>query len=474
MHIVGFQHIPVLRRILKETPAVRRLLTVIQPMEKHIQVASADDLSACQRTDGVDMLLPGQKHVVMRGILFDPFARFDRVGGKELITGYRFAPDGQRTGEHARPDEQAAQQPTSAKTRQPLHENRAVIRGENHREHEPDVKQLVIVVFIRLEEDRLRDGVNRRHAQHEIQMPAPPCVQTGADDEDERQTRILHPEPEIPILEAAPAAVVDPVELEAKRAALQRLPDRVAQHLRQGEHQHDAQIDARSNQDARTPLFLNDEPAENIAARKQPQREEGMGMHQRKRTCPQREQHRLPHGFFAERGNQQIQRRNAHRPAAQQRPLRNHQIGDDIGKTQVEIRLIGGRLIIAGEDFLHAGKVVGKRQIKVIQKAQSAVKEEQQCRDSDRFVPSAENLLSQKHVARIGQRHQQCSRHDECQIERHAEHIKRRAERIRQIRIGERRPRQQVIRRRKAHVLHRGDKRQVHAQVAVGGLSAPV
>ena len=104
----------------------------------------------------------------------------------------------------------------------------------------------------------------------------------------------------------------------------------------------------------------------------------------------------------------------------------------------------------------------------------AAVKEEQQCRDSDRLVPFAENLLSQKHVARIGQRHQQCSRHDECQIERHAEHIKRRAERIRQIRIGERRPRQQVIRRREAHVLHRGDKRQVHAQVAVGGLSAPV
>ena len=60
-------------------------------------------------------------------------------------------------------------------------------------------------------------------------MPAPPRVQTGADDEDERQTRILHPEPEIPVLEAAPAAVVDPVELEAKRTALQRLPDRVAQ-----------------------------------------------------------------------------------------------------------------------------------------------------------------------------------------------------------------------------------------------------
>ena len=44
----------------------------------------------------------------------------------------------------------------------------------------------------------------------------------------------------------------------------------------------------------------------------------------------ERQQRRLPIGFLPDGGNQQIQRRNPHRPAAQQRALGEHQIRDDV------------------------------------------------------------------------------------------------------------------------------------------------
>ena len=196
-------------------------------------------------------------------------------------------------------------------------------------------------------------------------------------------------------------------------------------------------------------------------------------MHQRQSGSPKRQQRRLPIRFFTRGGNQQIQGRNAHRPAAQQRALGNHQVRNDVGKTQIEVGLIGRRSVIPGENLANAGKIVRKRQIKIIEKTESPIQKEQQRRDRDRLVPPAEQLLRQQHIARIGQRHQQRARHDERQVQRHAEHVKRRAQRVGQIRIGKRRPRQQIVSRRKAHVFQRRDKRQMHAQIAVGGLAAP-
>ena len=171
MHIVCLQHVGVLARVFIKAPAIRRLLRIIQPVEEDVQIAAADNLPPRQRADGVDVLLPGQKYVVAVGVFPNPVARRDRVGGKELIAGNRLAPQRQRAGKHARPQKQPAEQRAPRQTGQPLHEHRAVIRREDHGEHEPDIKQLVVVVFVRLKEDRLGDDVDRRHAQHDIQIP---------------------------------------------------------------------------------------------------------------------------------------------------------------------------------------------------------------------------------------------------------------------------------------------------------------
>ena len=241
MHVVLRQHVGIFPRVFVKAPAIRRLLGIIQPVKEHIQVASADNLPPRQRTDGVNVLLSGQKHVVAVGVFANPVARRNRVGGKELIAGNRLAPQRQRAGKHARPQKQPAEQRAPRQARQPLHDQRAVIRGQNHGKHEPDVKQLVVVVFVGLKENRFGHDVNRRHAQHNIQITPPAGAQTRADDEDERQTRVFHPEPEIEILESVSAAVVHPVKLEPQRAALQRLFDGVAHQLRQGQRQHHAQ-----------------------------------------------------------------------------------------------------------------------------------------------------------------------------------------------------------------------------------------
>ena len=196
-------------------------------------------------------------------------------------------------------------------------------------------------------------------------------------------------------------------------------------------------------------------------------------MHQRQAARPQREEHRLAHGALAHGGDDQHQRRDAHRPAAHQRALGDHQVGDDVGKAQVEVRLIGRRLVIAGEYLLNLLKVVPAREIEIVQKAQAAVEEEQQRRRHDGQTPVAQDLPRQKHVARVGQRHEQRAREDDGHAQIHAQQHHRRAEGICQVRVVECRAVEQVVRRRKLHVPHGGDERQVHAQIAVGGLAAP-
>lgn len=151
----------------------------------------------------------------------------------------------------------------------------------------------------------------------------------------------------------------------------------------------------------RRSCLVLDEIAEQIAAGKQAERQERMRMHQRQSGSPKRQQRRLPIRFFPHGGNQQIQGRNAHRPAAQQRALGNHQVRNDVGKTQIEVGLIGRRSVIPGENLANAGEIVRKRQIKIIEKTESPVQKEQQRRDRDRLVPPAEQLLRQQHIARI-------------------------------------------------------------------------
>ena len=109
-----------------------------------------------------------------------------------------------------------------------------------------------------------------------------------------------------------------------------RLPDGVAHELRQRQRQHDGQIQPRAQQDAAPLRSVLDEAAEQVAAGKQRERQKRVRMHQRQRGGPERQQRRLPIGFLPDGGNQQIQRRNPHRPAAQQRALGEHQIRDDV------------------------------------------------------------------------------------------------------------------------------------------------
>ena len=102
-------------------------------------------------------------------------------------------------------------------------------------------------------------------------MPAPPCVQAGADDEDEQQTPFFT-QNQMPVMKPRPPLLLTQLNWKREGTALQRLPDRVARPAA-AQHQHDAQMDARSNQDARTPSLLNDEPAEDIAAGNSPSAE---------------------------------------------------------------------------------------------------------------------------------------------------------------------------------------------------------
>ena len=235
-------------------------------MEEDVQIAAADDLPARQRADRIDVLLAGQEDGVPVRMPVNPRAGLHRCFREELIAGDGLARDGQPAGEHACRHEQRAQHHPAAQAGQPLHEDGAVVRRQDHGEHVPDVEQLVVVVLVGLKEDRLRDDEDRRHAQHDIQISPPPGLQHGQQHQDERQARVLDPEPEIPVDHAASAGVVHPVELEAQGAALHRLPDGAAQHLRQRERQHDPQVHARAGEDALCVLAVGDQPARHKAA----------------------------------------------------------------------------------------------------------------------------------------------------------------------------------------------------------------
>ena len=174
-----------------------------------------------------------------------------------------------------------------------------------------------------------------------------PAFRQRADDEDERQTRVLHPEPEIPILEAAPAAVVHPVELEPQRSrppasAGPRCPAPAAGRV--PAPRPDTRP-ARTRMPERRPCSVHDEPAEQIAARKQPQRQERMRMHQRQSApahsassavCRMR--------FFARRRKSADTAPECPSPSRPAAPAAESvRVRDDVGKAQVEVRLIGGR-----------------------------------------------------------------------------------------------------------------------------------
>ena len=177
-------------------------------------------------------------------------------------------------------------------------------------------------------------------------------------------------------------------------------------------------------------------------------------------------------------GFKQIEAGNPHGPAAQQRPLRNHQIADHIAPAKViRIRLVRGGFIISGQDPVQpvpdhqaSFAVEAGRLIEIIQKSEPAVQEEKRRGQQYRPLPGR-HLPGQHHDPRIAQEHHKGSGKDKRNLQAASEKIEGGAQAVRQKGIAQPVP-------RKKGIIHGillsgqpGDEAHMHGQIPVGALT---
>ena len=208
-------------------------------------------------------------------------------------------------------------------------------------------------------------------------------------------------------------------------------------------------------------------------------------MDQRQRAAPDAQQSKLLPGavlpLVRRKGRiQQVEAGDHHAPAAQQRPLGQHQVSNDVRPAQIVWRgLVGGGRVVSVQDGLDARPdrqraviLPAARQVEIIQEAQAAVEEEQQRREDDRLL-SGGHLPGQAHHAHVAQRHHQRAGDGQRRLDAPAKEIERGTQAIHQEGVAELHAGKEGILRREGGVLQRGDERHMHRQIAVGRLTDP-
>ena len=473
-------------RQLKEGLHVQLPLRGVEAVEVQPQIRPAHRRPPGNGADRVQVLGAGHEHAALLHVVPDVLAGLHRMGGEGLVVADALTPQRQPRREehyHRRDDRHHRPRPQSLQLPPDL---RAPVRHDHAAQKPRQVEQLVVVVLVGLEADQLRrqdDGEGPGEDAAAVFV----LLTQGQQQGDEGQADVLDVEPQVQIPHALAGGVVHPVELEGDEAdalpSLEGLGEGEQDQLGQGQRSRCGPV-AQVPQEELLALRVVDHVVDQHAQGAQRQRREGVGVDQRQRAAPHTQQDLPAHIAPAlpvirvKQHIQQVQAGDHHAPAPQQRSLGNHQVGNDIRPAQVVgIGLIGGRLVVAGEDGLDprpdGGGAVGlqaPRLVEIVEEAQPAVQEEQQRRQHNGLAAQG-HFPGQAHDPHEAQRHHQRAGDGQRLLDAPAHQIEGGGQAVHQEGVGQPLSGVEGVIRREGGVLQPGDEAHVHGQIAVGALA---
>ena len=409
---------------------------------------AADDVAAGQRGNLVVVAHVGQNRVLRLRVLLH--IRSDRklVLPIEAVAGDAFARDRQDRRNRAEHEEHAGERAPPGQPPQPAVQVDEV-RGRHGAEQEiRGVKQLVVVVRIRLEHDEFTDEPDHDRRRGD-RKAAPRRGKQRGQDEQRGGAEIDEVEPDIAVRQIAP---VEPAAHEGLRARLREGP---RQKLRHGEHQDDREKDTPGAEDraaepaakradeqrrqraeeqegrrgdrhekqrgiprdhrrheeldqngqndqhggralCRAQHFAGILREHRAAERKaepdaadQPEREERMRVDHDHGPGKNAGRHKIGRAALVDRAVQHVEQREQQRPAEKRRALREHHVDDHIDPAHVLVDEVGRRLIESRENAREVPAVLPEAR-QEIGEAEAAVQKKQHHRQ-DRL-----GLIAQK------------------------------------------------------------------------------
>ena len=180
-------------------------------MEVQIRTAAADDVAPGERRDGIVVVVSGQKYGVGLGVIDNIFCRGDLVAGEQLVAvlgkaGGYFAAKREHGSMGA--DKECKRKKHALRCRTPdLSEPTGQRVGtDKAAECIGDVQKLVVVVFVRLENEQLAQDENKNRARECRALLARNAEESNRR-QNENKPDILDPEPEPGLL-----SVIYPVD----------------------------------------------------------------------------------------------------------------------------------------------------------------------------------------------------------------------------------------------------------------------